>query len=72
MKNNQYLITLTPAGNYFFGNDRGFGDKTDNPNAILNYLVSGLKYPQQTTLLGFLRYELLRNAGCLAPKTQDC
>lgn len=65
--NNQYLITLTPAGNYFFGNDRGFGDKSYNPDAI-NYLVSGLKYPQQTTLLGFLRYELLRNAGCLAPK----
>lgn len=62
---NKYLITLTPVGNYFFGGEKSFGD-TANGDKI-NYLVEGLKYPQQTTLLGMLRYELLRNAGQLAP-----
>jgi CRISPR-associated protein Cmr3 len=75
---NKYLITLTPLGNYFFGGELGFGDlntelpKKENERKI-NYLVEGTQFPQQTTLLGMLRYELLRNKGWLSPnhKTND-
>ncbi|MDD4148673.1 MAG: type III-B CRISPR module-associated Cmr3 family protein [Bacteroidales bacterium] len=63
---NKYLITLTPVGNYFFGGENSFGDKANDDK--INYLVEGLKYPQQTTILGMLRYELLRSKGLLAPK----
>lgn len=62
---NKYLITLTPVGNYFFGGENSFGDMANDDK--INYLVEGLKYPQQTSILGMLRYELLRNAGMLAP-----
>jgi len=70
---NKHLITLTPVGNYFFGSEGGFGDKnTEDAKAdkdqLINYLVSGNNFPQQTTLLGMLRFELLRKKGLLAPK----
>jgi len=69
---NKYLITLTPIGNYFFGGELTFGDlnielaKKENERKI-NYLVKGNQFPQQTTLLGMLRYELLRKKGWLSP-----
>ncbi len=69
MENNTYLITLTPAGNYYFGSERGFNEKSLTGKGFeKNYLVKGFKYPQQTTLLGLLRFELLKNANLLAPK----
>lgn len=75
MKNN-YLITLKPLGNYFFGGEQTFGDynteksKKENEQRI-NYLVAGNPYPQQTTILGMLRYELLRKKGLLAPRHRE-
>jgi len=51
-----YKITLTPADTYFFG-----GEKTrrENDALIMDYFVVSNPYPQQTTLLGLLRYFLL-------------
>jgi CRISPR-associated protein Cmr3 len=48
-----YQIKLTPVDTFFFG-----GEKHDNEE-VVNYFVESNCYPQQTTLLGFLRYLLL-------------
>lgn len=53
----QYLIKLTPLDIFFFGTGKEFG--TNNQN----YYIKSSYLPQQTTLLGMLRYELLKNAG---------
>ncbi len=55
---NTYLIKLTPHDKFFFGTDKEFG--ADNRN----YFVKSGYFPQQTTLLGMLRYQLL----CQAPE----
>lgn len=52
-----YLIKLTPLDKFFFGQKKTFGD--DNAN----YFVYSSHFPQQTTLLGLLRYQLLQIAG---------
>ncbi len=52
-----YLIKLTPLDKFFFGQKKTFGD--DNAN----YFVYSSLFPQQTTLLGLLRYQLLQIAG---------
>lgn len=48
-----YQIKLTPVDTFFFG-----GEKHDS-NEKANYFVESNCYPQQTTILGFLRYLLL-------------
>ncbi|NVK64973.1 MAG: hypothetical protein HWE22_10320 [Flavobacteriales bacterium] len=53
----KYLIKLTPHSYFFFGGERTFGDKA-------NYLVKSNDFPQQTALLGLIRYQLLRNSDC--------
>lgn len=52
-----YLIKLTPLDKFFFGQKKTFGD--DNAN----YFVYSSHFPQQTALLGLLRYQLLQIAG---------
>lgn len=52
-----YLIKLTPLDKFFFGQKKTFGD--DNAN----YFVYSSLFPQQTALLGLLRYQLLQIAG---------
>lgn len=50
-----YLIQLRPRGRFFFGGDRAF---TATGEAV--YSAESLYFPQQTALLGMLRYTLLR------------
>ncbi|MDO4722883.1 type III-B CRISPR module-associated protein Cmr3 [Porphyromonas circumdentaria] len=52
-----YLIKLTPLDKFFFGQKKTFGD--DNAD----YFVYSSHFPQQTALLGLLRYQLLQIAG---------
>jgi len=47
-------ITLTPLDTFYFGNERNFGI-----GGNVNYFVRSRRFPQQTSLLGMLRYELL-------------
>jgi len=54
----RYLITLRPIDSYFFGGAITFGD-----GGNLNYLVKSEKMPQQTTILGMLRKEILKQHG---------
>ena len=58
--NKTYLITLTPVGKFFFGGDMNFtvnGKDTD----FTSYIICSNKFPQQTSLLGMLRFLVLRN-----------
>lgn len=63
----KYLIRLQPLTPFFFGGENTFGE--DNRH----YLVRSNYLPQQTTLLGFLRYELLAQNDLLGtnPATHD-
>jgi CRISPR-associated protein Cmr3 len=54
-----YLIKLTPLGRFFFGGELTFGKKNEN------YFVRSMTYPQQTTLLGMLRFYLLQQHDIL-------
>ncbi|MCY1634985.1 type III-B CRISPR module-associated Cmr3 family protein [Marinifilum sp. D737] len=51
-----YKIQLIPQGSFFFGNENTFGDNNQN------YFVRSNYFPQQTSLLGMLRYELLKSS----------
>ncbi len=58
--NKTYLITLTPTGKFFFGGDMAFkvnGKDTE----FTSYIIRSNKFPQQTSLLGMLRFLVLRN-----------
>ena len=58
------LIKLTPLDAFFFGDENTFG--MDNTS----YYVRSRKLPQQTSLLGLLRYELLKKKGFISRKWQ--
>lgn len=57
MSNKTYFCTLKPISKFFFGGERTFGE---NGTAKINYLVRSNPFPQQTTILGMLRFELLK------------
>lgn len=68
MKNNyNYRITLTPVDKFFFGGDMTFqvgNDEEDKFNTqYSSYIIQSARIPQQTSLLGMLRFLILRNAG---------
>ena len=54
-----YKLKLQPIGPYFFGTERGYGPD----NAA--YFATSRRYPQQSTVLGMLRYRLLEMRGWL-------
>ena len=62
----RYLIKLTPMRPFFFGGEVTFGKKGDKENS--SYLVKSQQFPQQTTILGALRKEMLIQAGLLTKK----
>ena len=51
------LIQLAPLSDFFFGGEATFGQGQNQ-----HYFVRSNPWPQQTTLLGMLRYELLKSA----------
>jgi len=60
--NTLYEINLRPAEDYFFGGERTFGARGTQQR---NYFGVSNYYPQQTTLLGLLRFWLLQAHGLL-------
>lgn len=58
-----YLITLSPLGKFFFGGDMTFQvgeeEKSKFNQAYASYIIESCKFPQQTSLLGMMRYLLL-------------
>ena len=62
----KYQITLTPVDKFFFGGDMTFkvGSQDDDFNErYSSYIIQSQHFPQQTSLLGMLRFLILRNAG---------
>lgn len=50
----KYLIKLTPHDKFFFGGESTFGEGESR-----KYFVKSNYFPQQTTLLGLIRYQLM-------------
>lgn len=60
----KYLVKLQPLNTFFFGNERTLGIDNDD------YLVKSNPLPQQTALLGLMRYRLLQMKGWLTGSGQ--
>jgi CRISPR-associated protein Cmr3 len=58
----KYLIKLTPCGKFFFGGDMKF-KRGNNDEKFSSYIIKSCTIPQQTSLLGMLRFLLLSHAG---------
>jgi Uncharacterized protein predicted to be involved in DNA repair (RAMP superfamily) len=58
----KYLITLTPMGSYYFGGENSFSVGENDKNELASYIVKSNLFPQQTSLLGMLRFWVLRNS----------
>lgn len=56
----KYLIRLTPLEPYFFGGENTFRIKEKN-----KYYISSLICPSAATIIGMLRYEILKQSGAL-------
>ncbi|SEJ81839.1 CRISPR type III-B/RAMP module-associated protein Cmr3 [Cyclobacterium xiamenense] len=63
MTDYNFKISLSPMEDYFFGGERTFGELSDQEGR--NYFAYSNQYPQQTSLLGLLRYWLLVCNDCL-------
>ena len=59
----KYQITLTPVDKFFFGGDMTFsvGDDKRFNEQFSSYIIQSSLFPQQTSLLGMLRFLILRN-----------
>ena len=57
----KYKITLKPIGKFFFGGDMRFSLNGDK-NEYVSYIIQSMMFPQQTSLLGMLRFLILRNS----------
>lgn len=66
-----YLIKLSPIGDFFFGGENTFGKSGNDKNRRTNYLVHSTKFPQQTTILGMLRKELLIQSGIFKESLEE-
>lgn len=58
-----YKISLRPIDDYYFGGERTFGGWNDKEQR--NYFAYSNKYPQQTSIMGLVRYLLLEAKGLL-------
>lgn len=63
----KYQITLTPVDKFFFGGDMTFqigsNEKDEFNSQFKSYIIKSSMFPQQTSLLGMLRFLILRNGG---------
>lgn len=64
-KTRTFEVTLTPLEPYFFGGEKTFFKDPNKPSESQEYYVRSNLYPQQTALLGAIRYTLLEQNGLL-------
>ncbi|MCI5056451.1 MAG: hypothetical protein MRY83_10110 [Flavobacteriales bacterium] len=60
-------ITLTPMSRFFFGGEIVFGRSGAQDKRRRSYLVHSNIFPQQTSILGMIREQLLRQNNLLSP-----
>lgn len=64
------LVTLKPIDKFFFGTDMTFAVPTDDKEKkrmtkrFASYIIKSSRFPQQTSLLGMLRFMILSNSDC--------
>ena len=63
-----YQIKLTPVNTFFFGGEKHSRSDKNTNGFEMDYFVKSDMYPQQTTLLGVLRYYLLMKNSLLNPQ----
>ena len=61
MNTSHYMVRLTPLGSYFFGGEITFGEEGKQ-----NYYVMSSLLPQVSSLIGLMRYEILRQNNLLS------
>lgn len=61
-----YKCSFTPTGPYFFGGEKIFDFEGSN-----NYYITSLREPSQSTILGSIRFLVLKKAGKLSPENGD-
>jgi len=62
----RYLVTLKPVDKFFFGGDMTFevAGKKGHNQMFKSYIIESARFPQQTSLLGMMRFLLLRKSDC--------
>ena len=62
----RYLVTLKPVDKFFFGGDMTFevAGKKEHNQMFKSYIIESALFPQQTSLLGMMRFLLLRKSDC--------
>lgn len=66
-----YLVKLIPIGKFFFGGDMQFGINGKD-GEFSSYIIESSKMPQQTSLLGMMRFLLLSNNPDLFDIKDNC
>ncbi|MBO5354088.1 MAG: hypothetical protein J6J42_07500 [Lachnospiraceae bacterium] len=61
----KYLVKITPLEPYSFGNDQNFVYPEEASTGKESYFVRSKEIPEQTTILGLLRYLVLKEYGLL-------
>lgn len=67
----RYVVRMKPMGSFFFGDERTFNFKEDmsgdtkNDKKLKFNIVKSRLLPQQTSILGMLRKEVLVNTGLI-------
>lgn len=61
----KYLVTLKPVDKFFFGGDMTFevAGKGEHNKKFKSYIIESAMFPQQTSLLGMMRFLLLRKSS---------
>ncbi|MCS4454093.1 hypothetical protein JTT00_01775 [Clostridium botulinum] len=54
----KYLVKLKPVDSFFFGGEKVF-DFYDGKKPLKNNIVKSREFPQQTSILGMIRKEIL-------------
>lgn len=61
----KYLVKISPLEPYSFGGDQNFKYKDEVPTGKESYFLRSKEVPEQTTILGTLRYLILQEKGLL-------
>ena len=62
----RYKVTLTPLDWFFFG-----GEQTFDNGVTQSFIARSIRLPQQTTLLGMVRYQLLKQNDLLLDGNEE-
>ena len=67
---NKYIIQFKPMGPYFFGMENRKVSQENINTDEANYFLKSSKFPQQSTILGAIRFFFLQNV-CPENKSRE-